>query len=262
MTQTILDRFRLDGKTALVTGGAQGIGAAFCFALGEAGAKIAVVDINLAKAEETAQRLEAKGIAAIALKTDVTNPEEAELMVKTVVDKWGELTIGVNNAGTGAWRDSMTQDFSEWRKVLALNLDAVFLCAQCEAREMAKKGYGKIINTASMSGYISNYPQNQCAYNASKAAVLHLTRSLAAEWAPNKILVNSISPGYTLSEKVAWRLETPEGKAAHSKWIERIPLKRIATTEDLQGAVVYLASPASDYMTGSDLLIDGGYCCW
>ena len=262
MTQTILDRFRLDGKTALVTGGAQGIGEACCFALGEAGAKIAVADINLAKAEETAQRLETKGIAAIAFKADVSNPDEVSLMVKAVIDKWGELTIGVNNAGTGAWRDSLEQDFSEWRKVLALNLDAVFLCAQSEAREMAKKGYGKIINTASMSGYIANFPQNQCAYNASKAGVLHLTRSLAAEWAPKNILVNSISPGYTITERIEKRLETPEGKAAMSKWLERTPIGRAATPEDMKGAVLYLASPASDFMTGGDILVDGGYCCW
>jgi len=262
MSTTILDRFKLDGKTALVTGGAQGIGEAYCFALGEAGAKIAVVDINLPKAEETAHRLESKGITAIAVKTDVTIPDEVDRMVKTVVDKWGELTIGVNNAGIGQWRDSLIQEFSEWRKILALNLDAVFLCAQREAREMAKKGYGKIINTASMSAHISNTPQNQCAYNSSKAGVLHLTRSLAAEWAPKNIRVNSISPGYTKTELVDKLLESPEGKTILPKWLGMIPMGRMATTEDLQGGVVYLASPASDYMTGNDLIIDGGYCCW
>lgn len=262
MAQTIIDRFRLDGKTALVTGGAQGIGEAYCFALGEAGAKIAVVDINLKMAEETAHRLEAKGIPAIAVKTDVTNPEEVGLMVKTVVDKWGELTIGVNNAGMGAWRDSLTHDFGEWRKILSLNLDAVFLCAQHEAREMVKKGYGKIINTASMSAHISNTPQNQAAYNTSKAGVLHMTRSLAAEWAPKNICVNSISPGYTRTALVADLLESPEGKTMLPKWLEKVPMGRMATTEDLQGAIVYLASSVSDYMTGADILIDGGYCCW
>ena len=262
MTQTILEKFRLDGKTALVTGGAQGIGEGYCFALGEAGAKIAVVDINLPQAEETAHRLQEKGITAIAIKADVTNPDEVGLMVKTVVDKWGELTIGVNNAGSGAWRDSLVQEFSEWRRVLSLNLDAVFLCAQSEAAEMVKKGYGKIINTASMSGHICNTPQNQCAYNTSKAGVLHLTRSLAAEWAPNNICVNSISPGYTRTAMLDRRFATPEGKAVLPKWLERIPMGRLAAVEDLQGAVVYLASPASDYMTGTDLVIDGGYCCW
>jgi NAD(P)-dependent dehydrogenase (short-subunit alcohol dehydrogenase family) len=262
MAQTILDRFKLDGKTALVTGGAQGIGQAYCFALGEAGAKIAVVDINLALAEETAQELGKKGIEAIAVKADVTSPDDAARMVKTVVDQWGSLTIGVNNAGMGAWRDALIQEFSEWRKILALNLDAVFLCAQAEAREMEKRGYGKIINTASMSAHISNTPQNQCAYNASKAGVLHLTRSLAAEWAPKNIRVNSISPGYTKTALVEKLLETPEGKTMLPKWMERVPMGRMATPDDLQGAIVYLAAPASDYMTGADLIIDGGYCCW
>ncbi|MDR2184306.1 MAG: glucose 1-dehydrogenase [Treponema sp.] len=262
MAQNILDRFKLDGKTALVTGGAQGIGQAYATALGEAGAKVAIVDINLALAEETANDLVKRGIEAIAVKTDVTSPEDVTKMVKTVVDKWGFLTIGVNNAGMGTWRDSISQEFSEWRKILSLNLDAVFLCAQAEAREMVKRGYGKIINTASMSAHISNTPQNQAAYNTSKAGVLHLTRSLAAEWAPQNIRVNSISPGYTKTALVDKLLETPEGKTILPKWLEKIPAARMAATGDLQGAVVYLASPASDYMTGSDMIIDGGYCCW
>jgi NAD(P)-dependent dehydrogenase (short-subunit alcohol dehydrogenase family) len=113
-----------------------------------------------------------------------------------------------------------------------------------------------------MSAHISNTPQNQCAYNASKAGVLHLTRSLAADWAPKKICVNSISPGYTQTELVDKLFETPEGKAILPKWLQLTPMGRMAKTEDLQGAVVYLASPASDFMTGADLVIDGGYCCW
>jgi NAD(P)-dependent dehydrogenase (short-subunit alcohol dehydrogenase family) len=262
MVQTIIDRFRLDRRTALVTGGAQGIGEAYCNALGEAGAKIAVVDINLHLAEETAASLGKKGIEAIAIKADVTNPDDVVDMVKTVVDKWGKLTIGVNNAGMGAWRDALSQNFDEWRKILALNLDAVFLCARTEAGVMEKEGYGKIINTASMSAHIVNTPQNQAAYNSSKAGVLHLTRSLAAEWAPRNILVNSISPGYTKTALVDNLLKTPEGQTMLPKWLERVPLARMAVPEDLQGAVVYLASPASDYMTGSDIIIDGGYCCW
>jgi NAD(P)-dependent dehydrogenase (short-subunit alcohol dehydrogenase family) len=259
---TILDRFKLDGKTALVTGGGQGIGQAYCFALGEAGAKIAVVDINSAVAEETAQALTKKGIEAIAVTADVTREEDANKMVKTVVDKWGFLTIGVNNAGMGVWRDSLVQDFSEWRKILSLNLDAVFICARAEAVEMAKKGYGKIINTASMSAHIVNTPQNQCAYNTSKAGVLHMTRSLAAEWADKNIRVNSISPGYTKTALVGNLLKTPEGQSMESKWLALTPMKRMALPEDLQGAVVYLASPASDFATGTDIIIDGGYCCW
>jgi NAD(P)-dependent dehydrogenase (short-subunit alcohol dehydrogenase family) len=262
MAQTIIDRFRLDGRTALVTGGAQGIGEAYCNALGEAGAKIAVVDINLRLAEETAGSLNKKGIEAIAIEADVTNPDDVTKMVKTVVDKWGKLTIGVNNAGMGVWRDALSQDFGEWRKILALNLDAVFLCARTEAAAMEKEGYGKIINTASMSAHIVNTPQNQAAYNSSKAGVLHLTRSLAAEWAPKNILVNSISPGYTKTALVDNLLKTPEGQTVLPRWLEKVPLARMAVPGDLQGAVVYLASPASDYVTGSDIIIDGGYCCW
>jgi len=258
----MIERFRLDGRTALVTGGAQGIGKAYCEALVSAGAKVAVVDIQLPLAEETAHALVQSGGDAIAIKTDVTDQGDVQQMVKTVVDHWGALTIGVNNAGMGMWRDALTMDFQEWRKILSLNLDAVFLCAQAEAQHMKGRGYGKIINTASMSAHISNTPQNQCAYNASKAGVLHLTRSLAAEWAPLNILVNSISPGYTKTDLVDKLLDSPEGKTVLPQWLDRIPMKRMATVEDLQGAVVYLAAEASDYMTGSDILIDGGYCSW
>jgi NAD(P)-dependent dehydrogenase (short-subunit alcohol dehydrogenase family) len=258
----MMQRFSLEGRTALVTGGAQGIGKAFCEALVSAGAKVAVVDLNLPLAEETAHALTKDGGEAIAIRTDVTDLADVQKMVKQVVDKWGTLTIGVNNAGMGMWRDALTMDFSEWRKILALNLDAVFLCAQAEAQHMKQHSYGKIINTASMSAHISNTPQNQCAYNASKSGVLHLTRSLAAEWAPLHINVNSISPGYTKTDLVDKLLASPEGKSVLPLWLERIPMGRMASVEDLQGAVVYLASEASDYMTGSDILIDGGYCAW
>ncbi len=261
-TDTILNRFSLDGRTALVTGGGQGIGRSFCHALGEAGAKVAVVDLNGEAADMVVEELQHKGIEAIAITADVTNPEETSFMVKTVVETWGTLTIGVNNAGIGMWRNSETMAYDEWKKVIDLNLNAVFLCAQEEAKVMLKRGYGKIINTASMSGHIVNTPQNQAAYNASKAGVLHLTRSLAAEWASKGIRVNSISPGYTKTMLVNKLLETPEGKTMLPIWLEKIPLGRMATLDDLQGAVCYLSASVSDYMTGSDMLIDGGYCCW
>ncbi len=262
MRRSAMNRFSLEGRTALVTGGAQGIGKAFCEALGQAGAKVAVVDINGTMAEETAHELATAGIESMAIKTDVTNEDDVKAMVSTVTKAWGTLTIAVNNAGMGMWRDGLTMSFEDWRKIMSLNLDAVFLCMQSEARVMGEQGYGKIINTASMSAHISNTPQNQCAYNASKAGVLHLTRSLGAEWAPLGIRVNSISPGYTQTELVDKLLETPEGKTMLPRWLERIPMNRMALTEDLKGAVVYLASPSSDYMTGTDLLIDGGYCAW
>jgi len=258
----ILERFRLDGRTALVTGGGQGIGRGYAHALGEAGASVAIVDIVLERAEQVAHELSEKGIRSMAIAADVTDEMAVEAMVAAVVDKWGTLTIGVNNAGIGVWESAETMTAAEWRRLIDLNLTGVFLCAQAEARAMLPAGYGKIINTASMSGHIVNTPQRQSAYNASKAGVIHLTRSLAAEWAPNNVCVNSISPGYTRTMLVSDLLETPEGRRMEPEWMRLTPMARMAEVTDLQGAVVYLAAPASDFMTGHDMVIDGGYVCW
>jgi NAD(P)-dependent dehydrogenase (short-subunit alcohol dehydrogenase family) len=259
---SILDKFKLDGKGALVTGAAQGIGEGYATALGEAGAKVAIVDINGQKAEATADKLCKAGITAIAIQCDVTNEDSVHKMVKTVVDKFGNLTIGVNDAGMGMWADALTQDYKAWRKVVTLNYDGVWLCCQAEGQIMAKAGYGNIINQGSMSGWIVNTPQNQNAYNSSKAAVLHLTKSLAAEWAPVGIRVNSISPGYTKTALVDDLLATGDGAAMNKEWMHRTPMGKMVQVSDLEGACVYLASPASDMTTGADIIIDGGYCCW
>ena len=258
----ILDRFRLDGRTAIVTGGGQGIGRSYCLALAEAGAKVAVADVDLECATAVVAEIEAGGGTAMAVHADVTDEAQVAAMVDTVAGAWGGLTIAVNNAGIGVWRAAAEMDLAEWRRIMALNLDAVFLCARESARVMAPSGYGKIVNTASMSARIANTPQHQVAYNSSKAAVLHMTRTLAAEWAPKGIRVNSISPGYTRTLLVDRLLETPEGNSMLSEWLPRIPLGRMAAPEDLQGAIVFLSAEVSDYMTGADLLIDGGYCCW
>lgn len=260
--QSILERFRLDGRVALVTGGGQGIGRAFAHALGEAGASVAVVDLRLELAEEVANELTQKQIDAIAVQTDVTNPGEVQAMVNAILAKWGALTIACNNAGVGVWADAETLSYAEWLRVIDVNLNSVFLCAQAEAKVMLAAGYGKIINTASMSGHISNTPQNQAVYNTSKAGVLHLTRSLAAEWATRGVRVNSISPGYTRTKLVDDLLATPVGQTMLPAWMGMTPMARMAEVTDLQGAAVYLASAVSDYMTGHDMIIDGGYCCW
>jgi NAD(P)-dependent dehydrogenase (short-subunit alcohol dehydrogenase family) len=245
-----------------VTGGGQGIGRGYAHALGEAGAAVAVVDVSLPQAEEVAGELTKKGVDAIAIKADVTNPDHVAAMVKTILDRWGKLTIGVNNAGRGQWVDSEAMTLEDWDKMFDLNLRAVFLCAQAEGRAMLAAGYGKIINTASMSGSIVNVPQNQLAYNTSKAGVIHLTRSLATEWATRGVRVNSISPGYTRTKLIDNLLATPAGQQMLPAWTSMTPMKRMAEVTDLQGAVVFLASQASDFMTGSDVIIDGGYCCW
>ncbi len=259
-SKSILERFRLSGKVALVTGAGQGIGRGFAHALAEAGAAVAVVDIEASRAQEVAEELKGKGCDALAVAADVTRPQDVRGMVDAVVKKWGALTIGVNNAGIGQWIDAKDITPDIWQKVMRLNLDAVLYCCQAEAVFMMKAGYGKIVNTASMSGYIVNTPQNQTPYNVSKAGVLHMTRSLAAEWAASGIRVNSISPGYTRTALVEKLVATPEGGRMMDAWLPLIPQRRLAEVTDLQGAVVYLSSEASDYMTGSDLVIDGGYC--
>jgi len=258
----ILERFSLKNRVALVTGAGQGIGRAYAHALGEAGAAVAVVDISEAQAEEVAAELAKKGVASIAVTADVTVPDQIEKMVTAVLSKWGKVTIGVNNAGIGQWVDAEDVTVEIWQKIMRLNLDGVMYCAQAEARAMKQNGYGKIINTASMSGHIVNMPQNQTPYNVSKAGVLHMTRSLAGEWARYGIRVNSISPGYTRTKLVDDLVATPEGKKMESAWLPLTPMGRMAEVTDLQGAVVYLASEASDFMTGSDLIVDGGYCVW
>jgi NAD(P)-dependent dehydrogenase (short-subunit alcohol dehydrogenase family) len=258
----ILERFRLDGRVALVTGGGQGIGRAFAHALGEAGAAVAVVDIDTDCAGAVTAELKQKGVDALAVTADVTQPDQVQAMVDVVMARWGKLTIGVNNAGIGFWEAAEEMSKDHWDRVMALNLTGVFLCAQAEGRVMLEVGYGKIINTASMSGHIVNTPQKQSAYNASKAGVLHLTRSLAAEWASRGVRVNSISPGYTRTLLVDKLLATPDGQQVMPTWMGMTPMGRMAEVTDLQGAVVYLASGVSDFMTGHDLIIDGGYCCW
>lgn len=252
----IIDRFSLAGRAALVTGGGQGIGRALALGLAEAGANVAIVDLNPATAREAAEEVAAAGRASLALRADVTRADEVAEAVGRIAAEWGRLDIAVNNAGVGGWAPAEELAEEEWDRVVAVNLKGVFLCAQAEARVMIPSGYGKIVNTASMSARIVNRPQNQAAYNASKAGVVHLTRTLAAEWARHGIRVNCISPGYTRTPLVDQVGHLVPG------WLDDIPLGRMAEVEDLQGAVVFLASQASDYITGHDLVIDGGYTVW
>lgn len=249
----ILDKFRLDGRVALVTGGGRGIGEAFCLGLAQAGADVAVADLDEGTAEQTAERIRTLGWRSLPLKVDVTDPGEVHTMVQCTVNHFGHLDIGVNNAGgvrSARWSENIKiEDFDF---TLTLNLRGVFNCAQEEALAMISRKKGKIINAGSISGTVVN---SGAAYSASKAGVIMLTRTLAAEWGRYGINVNCISPGRTITPGASW-LSYPD--AVKEKWSNAIPLGRLGVADDLVGALVFLASEASDYVTGLNLAVDGG----
>ncbi len=257
---SVMDLFDLSGRVAIVTGAAQGLGEAMAQALAEAGADIVIADINEPLAHSTARRIaEATGRQCIALRTDVTNEAEVEAMVKNTLDRFGKIDILVNNAGIVRHVPAEAMSRKDWDDVINVNLTAVFLCSQRVGRHMIERRKGNIINIASMSGLIVNNPQPQVSYNASKAGVIMLTRSLAAEWAKYGIRVNAIAPGYMETPMTKELLKT---EMAIKYWIGMTPMQRPGQPWELGGAVVYLASDASSFMTGQVLVIDGGYTLW
>lgn len=244
--------FTLEGKVAVITGGKQGIGKIVAGYLADAGASIAIFDMS--DASETAAGIEKEyGVKARAYQCDVTNAEQVQETVRLAAEEMGTLDLLFNNAGICLHKDALECTPDEWRKVVDVNLNGVFFVAQAFARYLVKNNKtGNIVNTASMSGSIVNIPQTQASYNASKAGVVHLTKSLAVELAPKGIRVNSISPGYIQTEMTATvRADWQEA------WINMIPFKRMGTPEELAGAVIYLLSDASTYTSGADMIIDG-----
>ncbi|MCD8915968.1 glucose 1-dehydrogenase [Staphylococcus simulans] len=254
----ILEQFRLDDKVAIVTGGAMGLGQAMATALAQAGANIVIADIQEDVASATATTIrETEGVKATSLKVDVTNPDDVQKMVDDVVDEFGKIDILINNAGMTINAKAEEMTYEQWNKVINLNLNGVFLVAQAVGRQMIEQGYGNIINTSSMSGIIANKPQEQCSYNASKAGVIMLTKSLAMEWSKYNIKVNTIAPGYMKTELTKPFFE--QGGAMIDDWMGFTPMGRPGLPEELGGIVVYLASDASSFAQGSVFTIDGGY---
>jgi NAD(P)-dependent dehydrogenase (short-subunit alcohol dehydrogenase family) len=248
-----LSLFDLTGKKALVTGGAVGIGRGYAVALAQAGADVAIVDLNGETAEKTAEDIRSMGRDSIAVQCDVTDKEQVQATTAKVVEKFGRLDIGVNNAGIAILGGDEDLEQKDWDKVIAVNLTGAYLCAQAQAQQMIRQTptEGKIINTASMSARIANC---NASYDASKAGIVHMTRTLAAEWGRFNINVNCISPSYILTPMHA---STP--LIARQKIREATPLGHVQRPEDLYGAIIYLASAASNYVTGHDLLVDGGH---
>jgi NAD(P)-dependent dehydrogenase (short-subunit alcohol dehydrogenase family) len=251
---TALDAFRLDGKTAVVTGGNQGLGRAFAQALGEAGARVAILARDRDRTGTAVRELAADGVAASGYAADVVDRSGVDSAVADILADLGRVDILVNNAGTCVHRPALEVTGDEWRQVIDTNVTGVWNCCQAFGREMAAAGGGTIVNIGSISAQIVNRPQWQPAYNASKAAVHQLTKSLAAEWAPVNIRVNALAPGYVKTEMAP--VDRPEFRR---HWIEDSPQRRYALPAEIAPSVVYLASDASAFMTGSVLVIDGGY---
>ena len=251
---TVLDTFSLTGKVAVVTGGNRGLGRAFAHALGEAGASIAILARNAARNAEVLAELEAKGITAAAFEGDVARRADVERAAGEIVERFGRVDVLVNNAGTCIHRPALEVTEEEWNEVIDVNLTGVWHGCQIFGKAMVEAGGGVIVNVGSMSADIVNRPQWQPAYNASKAGVHHLTRSLAAEWAPLGVRVNAVAPGYVVTEMTP--IDRPEFKRY---WIDDAPQQRGAAPDEIAPAVLFLASPASGFMTGSILTIDGGY---
>lgn len=237
-----------------MTGGSRGLGLAFARALGQAGADVAIVARDRDANAAAVAALAADGIQALAIAADLTIGAELEGVVASVISRLGGLDILVNNAGTVVHKAALESSDEEWAAVFDLNVRTVWSMSVAAARHMLDHGGGSIINIGSMSGLIVNRPQHQASYNASKAAVHHLTRSLAAEWAPYGIRVNAVAPGYVKTELAP--VDRPE---LRRMWIEDAAQQRYALPEEIAPAVVYLASDASSFMTGSIILIDGGY---
>ncbi|MGO1410898.1 MAG: SDR family NAD(P)-dependent oxidoreductase [Microbacterium sp.] len=250
----VLDSFSLAGKTALVTGGNRGLGLAFARGLAEAGARAVIASRDHDRNQAAVQKLSDEGIAVDAIDVDITQPGEASRMIDEAVAKLGRLDIVLNNAGISIHRPALEVTDEEWDTVVNLNLTALWKVSIAAAKVMKDAGGGNIINTGSISSLIVNRPQWQPAYNASKAGVHQLTKSLAAEWAEHGIRVNAIAPGYVKTEMAP--VDEPQFR---QHWIEDAPMKRYATPEEIAPTIVYLASDASAFMTGSVVVIDGGY---
>jgi NAD(P)-dependent dehydrogenase (short-subunit alcohol dehydrogenase family) len=250
----VLDSFGLQGKRVLVTGGNRGLGRAFALAMAEAGADVAIAARDAEPNARVVAEIESRGRRGFAVQADITRRTDVISMVDAVRADLGGIDVLVNNAGVAIHRPALEIPDDEWQQVLDLNVTALWNCSTAVARGMIDAGGGVIVNVGSISAQIVNRPQWQPSYNASKAAVHQLTKSLAAEWAPHGIRVNAIAPGYVKTEMAP--VDRPEFR---QNWILDAPMQRYATPEEIAPSVVYLASDASSFMTGSVLVIDGGY---
>lgn len=255
-----LQKFDLTGRVAVITGGGQGIGAACADALAEAGARVVIADLDQGIAAEKAEAISAAGGRASARRLDVTDSADVEALAESL-EAEGGVDILVNNAGiVQSNTPAETCSDDHWRRHMAVNLDGVFFCARSFGRRMLARGRGSIVNMGSMSGIIVNKPQEQSFYNASKAGVHHLTKSLAAEWGGRGVRVNAVAPRVIETELVSRVLkDIPEMERI---WLDMTPMNRLGRPDEIASVVLFLASDASSLMTGSIVSADAGYTCW
>lgn len=250
-----MDLFKLDGKTAIVTGGGRGLGAQIAEGFAEAGANVVLCSRKVEACEEVAEKLKQKGVRTLALECDVTKPEEVEDVIKKTLEKFGTIDILVNNSGATWGAPVLEMPLDAWRKVLDVNITGTFLMSQAAGEVMVKQGSGKIINIASVAGLGGIDPRlmDTIGYNTSKGAVITFTKDLAAKWGQHNINVNALAPGFFPTKMSKGLIEK-----GGNELLNLTPLNRFGTEEDLKGAALFLASKASDYVTGDVIIVDGG----
>lgn len=254
-----LELYNLKGRVAVVTGGGRGIGLEIGRALGEAGARVVLADIDATTRETAAKTLQAEGVEAVALAVDVTDTSSVNALADAVMSRFGQVDILVNNAGVSRLTEALDMTDDEWRWVMEVNANAVFWCSRAFGKHMVAAGRGSIVNLGSMSGLIINRPQFAAHYMASKAATHHITKALAVEWATKGVRVNAIAPGYIGTEMTMQLKNMPE---IYAKNIDMTPMGRFGEPREIASTALFLACDASSYFTGSILSVDGGYTAW
>jgi NAD(P)-dependent dehydrogenase (short-subunit alcohol dehydrogenase family) len=255
----ILDKFKLEGRKIYVTGAGRGIGKAVATALCSMGADVAFVALHEETASKAAEEAAKEtGAKTIAIGADISKPDDVDRIFATIIKEFGTLDGGFNNAGV-ANVDMPAEDipYDKLNEIMQINVIGTYRCCQAAAKIMIPKKKGSIVNMASMSAHIVNVPQKTSNYAVSKAGVVTMTKNLAAEWAPHNVRVNSLSPGYTMTE-----LARQFSDEQINTWLKLIPMQRIEDPIELAGTVVYLLSDASSYTTGADIIVDGGYSLW